>query len=172
MAIANFLTVEGLAVSASKFERRRLGFAETYPNSYRRKDGSTCWALARTNAIFDDNGQFGGTVGLLSNLTEQRKVEEARDRLAAIVESSPDAILSKTLDGIITSWNRGAQLLFGYTAEEAVGQPVTLLIPVDRHDEEPVIGRIRRGDSVDHYETIRQTKDGPSHRYFSDRVAD
>ena len=62
---------------------------------------------------------------------------------------------------IITSWNRGAQLLFGYTAEEAVGQPVTLLIPVDRHDEEPfILARIRRGESVDHYETIRQTKDG------------
>ena len=87
--------------------------------------------------------------------------ERAAQHYAAIVESSTDAILSKDLDGIITSWNRGAQLLFGYTAEEAVGQPVTLLIPVDRHDEEPfILGRIRRGESVDHYETIRQTKDG------------
>ena len=87
--------------------------------------------------------------------------ERAAQHYAAIVESSTDAILSKDLNGIITSWNRGAQLLFGYTAEEAVGQPVTLLIPVDRHDEEPfILGRIRRGESVDHYETIRQTKDG------------
>ena len=87
--------------------------------------------------------------------------ERAAQHYAAIVESSTDAILSKDLNGIITSWNRGAQLLFGYTAEEAVGQPVTILIPVDRHDEEPfILGRIRRGESVDHYETIRQTKDG------------
>ena len=87
--------------------------------------------------------------------------ERAAQHYAAIVESSTDAILSKDLNGIITSWNRGAQLLFGYTAEEAVGQPVTLLIPVDRHDEEPfILGRIRRGESVDHYETIRLTKDG------------
>ena len=87
--------------------------------------------------------------------------ERAAQHYAAIVESSTDAILSKDLNGVITSWNRGAQLLFGYTAEEAVGQPVTLLIPVDRHDEEPfILARIRRGESVDHYETIRQTKDG------------
>jgi PAS domain S-box-containing protein len=87
--------------------------------------------------------------------------ERAAQHYAAIVESSTDAILSKDLNGIITSWNRGAQLLFGYTAEEAVGQPVTLLIPVDRHDEEPfILGRIRRGESVHHYETIRLTKEG------------
>ena len=71
--------------------------------------------------------------------------ERAAQHYAAIVESSTDAILSKDLNGVITSWNRGAQLLFGYTAEEAVGQPVTLLIPVDRHDEEPfILARIRR----------------------------
>jgi PAS domain S-box-containing protein len=93
--------------------------------------------------------------------TRRLSGERAAQHYAAIVESSTDAILSKDLNGIITSWNRGAQLLFGYTAEEAVGQPVTLLIPVDRHDEEPfILGRIRRGESVDHYETIRQTKDG------------
>ena len=87
--------------------------------------------------------------------------ERAAQHYAAIVESSIDAILSKDLNGITTSWNRGFQLFFGYTAEEAVGQPVTLLIPVDRHNEEPfILGRIRRGESVNQYETIRQTKDG------------
>jgi PAS domain S-box-containing protein len=87
--------------------------------------------------------------------------ERAAQHYAAIVESSTDAILSKDLNGVITSWNRGAQLLFGYTAEEAVGQPVTLLIPADRYEEEPfILGRIRRGESVEHYETIRRTKDG------------
>ena len=96
-----------------------------------------------------------------SAFARQLSGERAAQHYAAIVESSTDAILSKDLNGIITSWNRGAQFLFGYTAEEAVGQPVTLLIPVDRHNEEPfILGRIRRGESVNHYETVRQTKDG------------
>jgi PAS domain S-box-containing protein len=82
-------------------------------------------------------------------------------RLAAIVEFSDDAIISKDLDGIITSWNKGAEKLFGYTAEEAIGQSVTLLMPPDRKsEEESVLQRIRRGESIAHYETVRQMKDG------------
>ncbi|MGC2785236.1 MAG: PAS domain S-box protein [Roseiarcus sp.] len=98
-----------------------------------------------------------GPIGFPERLSGER----ATQHYAAIVESSADAILSKDLDGVIMTWNRGAQLLFGYTAEEAVGRPVTMLIPTDRHDEEPMIlERIRRGQSIDHYETIRQRKDG------------
>jgi PAS domain S-box-containing protein len=81
--------------------------------------------------------------------------------LAAIVESSDDAIISKTLDGIITSWNQGAERVFGYTAAEAIGRPVTMLIPDDRQDEEVMIlSRIRRGERIEHYETVRVAKDG------------
>lgn len=80
---------------------------------------------------------------------------------AAIIESSDDAILSKDLNGVILSWNRAAERLFGYTAEEAVGKSVTILIPADRHNEEPMIlERVRRGEKIDHYETIRRRKDG------------
>jgi PAS domain S-box-containing protein len=87
--------------------------------------------------------------------------DRAAQHYAAIVESSDDAILSKDLDGVITSWNAGAQRLFGYTAEEAVGRSVTMIIPTDRHDEEPMIlERVRRGERIDHYETVRQRKDG------------
>ncbi|HZC17289.1 MAG TPA: PAS domain S-box protein [Caulobacteraceae bacterium] len=86
---------------------------------------------------------------------------ELRQYLAAIVESSHDAILSKNLDGIITSWNQGAERLFGYTAEEMVGQSIIILIPEDRRDEEPsILARLRRGERIDHYETIRRRKDG------------
>lgn len=82
-------------------------------------------------------------------------------RLAAIVESSDDAIISKDLNGVIMTWNGGAERIFGYTAAEAIGQPVTMLIPVDRHDEEPgILARIRRGERIDHYHTIRRRKDG------------
>ena len=81
--------------------------------------------------------------------------------LAAIVSSSDDAIISKTLDGVIMSWNRGAERIFGYTAEEAIGQPIMMLIPADRHPEEDMIlGRLRRGEPLEHYETVRKTKDG------------
>jgi PAS domain S-box-containing protein len=103
-----------------------------------------------------------------ADLIERNEVEEAlREskeefrRLASIVEFSDDAIISKNLNTIITSWNKGAERLFGYLAEEAIGKPVTILIPSDRHQEEvAIIERIRRGDRVDHYETIRQRKDG------------
>jgi PAS domain S-box-containing protein len=81
--------------------------------------------------------------------------------LAAIIESSTDAIISKDLNGIINSWNTAAERLFGYSAGEAIGKPVTILIPPERYDEEPaILARIRRGESIDHYETVRRRKDG------------
>ncbi len=95
------------------------------------------------------------------DITELKRADRDRALLAAIVESSDDAIVSKTLDGIITSWNAGAERLLGYTAAEVIGQPVLILIPPDRHDEEQVIlGRVRRGERVEHFETVRMTKDG------------
>ena len=85
----------------------------------------------------------------------------ARSRLAAIVESSDDAIVSKNLDGVITSWNRGAERLFGYTEGEAVGQHITLLIPANlRQEEATILERLRRGERVEHFETVRKRKDG------------
>jgi PAS domain S-box-containing protein len=90
-----------------------------------------------------------------------RDAEELRNRLAAIVASSDDAIISKTLDGVIMTWNEGATRIFGYTAEEAIGKPITMLIPPDRLDEEPqILRRLRAGERVDHIETIRVRKDG------------
>src|ERR1043165_441092 len=84
-----------------------------------------------------------------------------RARLAAIVDSSDDAIVGKTLDGVITSWNRGAQDIFGFSAAEAIGQHIFLIIPEDRREEEhEVLSRLRRGEKIDHFETIRLTKDG------------
>jgi PAS domain S-box-containing protein len=88
-------------------------------------------------------------------------VDEGLARLAAIVDCSDDAIVSKTLEGVITSWNRGAERIFGYTAAEAVGQHITLIIPEDRHGEESeVLARLVRGERIDHFETIRRAKDG------------
>jgi len=95
--------------------------------------------------------------------TALRESEERYRWLASIVESSDDAIIGKNLEGIITSWNKGAERLFGYMAEEAVGKPITILIPPDRHDEERMIlKRIGHGERVEHYETVRERKDGSS----------
>jgi PAS domain S-box-containing protein len=97
------------------------------------------------------------------SVTQKRPTITPTDaqRFAAIIEFSDDAIVSKDLKGVVTSWNPGAQRLFGYSAEEAIGQPVTILIPPERQDEEPtILERIRRGERVEHYETVRRRKDG------------
>jgi PAS domain S-box-containing protein len=98
---------------------------------------------------------------VFQDITERKNAGRLTSRLAAIVESCDDAIISKDLDGIIQTWNAGAQRIFGYTAAEVIGKPVTLLMPPERVDEEPgILRRIRRGERIDHYETVRQCKDG------------
>jgi PAS domain S-box-containing protein len=95
------------------------------------------------------------------SLAEFQSSELAPYWLAAIIESADDAIITKTLDGIITSWNNGAERIFGYTAEEVIGRPVTILIPADHQDEEPaILARLRAGERIEHYETVRVRKDG------------
>ena len=102
-----------------------------------------------------------GFIAVLVEITDRRQAEQARATLAAIVESSNDAIIGKNLHGVITSWNQGAERLFGYTAREAIGQSVTMLIPSDRLDEEPpILDQIRRGKAIQNYETVRRCKDG------------
>lgn len=105
-----------------------------------------------------------GTVAHLAithDITDRKSRERAALLLSAIVDSSDDAIISKDLNGVITSWNQSAERVFGYTADEAVGKSVTILIPPDRLDEEPhILSRLRRGERVDHFETIRRRKDG------------
>lgn len=87
--------------------------------------------------------------------------DEVRRRLATIVETSDDAIISKNLDGVIQTWNRGAERIFGYTADEIIGKPVTTLMPPERYDEEPeILARLRRGERIEHYQTVRRRKDG------------
>ena len=111
--------------------------------------------------IRDLSGAIDAYGTITRNLTEAKRTEQQLRSLASIVESSDDAIVSKDLDGVIMSWNSGAERVFGYSAKEAVGQPITILIPEDRQDEErEILARVRRGERVDHFETIRQRKDG------------
>ena len=111
-------------------------------------------------------GSSAKNIARRTRKARRRAPARGRDDLAAhhyqaIIELSDDAILSKDLDGVILSWNHGAERLFGFTAEEAIGKPVTIIIPLDRRDEEPaILEKIHRGERIDHFETVRQRKDG------------
>ncbi|HKO31634.1 MAG TPA: PAS domain S-box protein, partial [Nitrospiraceae bacterium] len=125
-----------------------------------RPDGSRVIVIVNIAPVADERGSIVGAINCFYDVTDRIQVEETRARLAAIVESSDDAIISTDLNGIITSWNRGAERLYGYTAQEMIGRPVSRLIPADRHDEElTILDRIRHGKMIDHYETVRCRKD-------------
>jgi len=132
-----------------------------FPFLVKHRDGSTIATRVTATPITDARGS---TVATISTFLEQSPHWDAdvhRARLAAIVVSSDDAILSKTLDGVIESWNMGAERVFGYTAEEAVGHHISLIIPSDRLDEEAeVLARLRRGEKIDNFETVRRASDG------------
>jgi PAS domain S-box-containing protein len=139
------------------------GSAEHYRLEHRhlRKNGSVIWSNTTVTVLRNEEGEPTQFVVILEDVTERRRAAETRARLAAVIESSDDAIITKTLDGIITSWNPGAQRIFGYAPEETIGKPVTMLIPPDQADEEPaILGRLRHGERIDHYETRRRRKDG------------
>lgn len=126
-----------------------------------RPDGSRITVVVNIRVLKDEDGEVIGGVNCFYDITERKVAELASARLASIVESSHDAIITKDLNGIIKTWNVGAEHLFGYTEEEAIGQSITLLIPPDRTEEEAVIlETIRRGEHVDHYESVRRRKDG------------
>jgi PAS domain S-box-containing protein len=140
---------------------RRGECIDHYETVRRRNDGSLIEISVTVSPIKNAEGRIIGASKIARDITERRRTEQLTRRLASIVESSDDAIVSKDLDGIIKTWNPGAERLFGYTAEEVIGKPITLLIPIDRHDEEPdILSRIRRGERIDHYETVRRRKDG------------
>ncbi|NML38451.1 PAS domain S-box protein [Chitinophaga sp. G-6-1-13] len=126
-----------------------------------RPDGTRRHVQPYPDPILDEQGRITGAVNMLIDITELRAAQIHMARLAAIVQGSDDAIISKTLDGIITTWNPGAEKLFGYTSEEAIGQSILLLIPEDRtQEEQAIVDRLRKGIVVDHFETKRRTKDG------------
>jgi PAS domain S-box-containing protein len=126
-----------------------------------RPDGTRVPFIPFPTPLYNAAGQFMGAVNLLVDISERKHAEEATFRLAAIVESSDDAIVSKDLNGIIASWNKGAERIFGYLAEEIVGKSVKTLIPTEYHGEEDtILERLRRGQRTDHYETVRQRKNG------------
>lgn len=136
------------------------GYVWEFESQVYRKDGRIIWISENARTVRDASGGRYYQ-GFVIDITDRKRSEETRARLAAIVESSDDAIVGSALDGTVTSWNQGAERIFGYTAEEIVGQPIALLIPPDRLPEESVImERLKRGEGIQNYETIRRLKDG------------
>ena len=124
-------------------------------------DGTRVRFLPYPTLLRDASGRLIGAVNLLVDVTERYQSDLELARLAAIVTSSDDAIISKTLDGRITSWNAGATRIFGYKAQEMVGQPITRIVPPELHgNEKEILARLKQGEHIDHYETVRVAKDG------------
>jgi len=131
-----------------------------YEARLRCKDGTVRY-VSINSSVYREEGRFVHTRCITFDIGAQRRNVELDERLSAIVESSDDAIISKDLNGIIRSWNRGAERLFGYASDEVLGKSITIVIPPDRLDEEPkILSRLQRGERVDHFETVRKRKDG------------
>lgn len=125
------------------------------------KNGRRIYVSLTVSPIKDVHGKIVGAAKIVRDITQKKKLEEDALRLAAIVESSDDAIASKDLNGIVTTWNRSAEKLFGYKAEEIIGKPITLIIPEElQQDETMILSKIRRGEKIEHFETVRVRKDG------------
>lgn len=127
----------------------------------RRVDGTYAWVIARALPVRDSQGMVTRWVGSVTDVDAIVRAEEEQSRLAAIVEGTTDAIVGKDLHGVITSWNKGAEILLGYTAAEVIGKPVTMLFPPDQVDEElSILDRLKRGESIRYQEAVRRRKDG------------
>ena len=128
---------------------------------FERANGSVQWIRWEIRPWHDGTGGIRGIVIFSEDISERTLIEEARERLVAVVESSDDAIIGKNLDGIINSWNSGAEKVFGYSSVEAMGKPILMLLPPERAAEEAdILTHIRRGESIDHFETVRVKKGG------------
>ncbi|ETZ22359.1 PAS domain S-box protein [Pedobacter sp. V48] len=161
-SITMIIPDERLSEETLILEKIRAGERIDHFETIRRhKDGSNIPISVTVSPIVDYNGRVVGASKVARNISERLQSAARQSILSAIVESSDDAIISKDLNGIITSWNRAAQEIFGYTEQEIIGKSITLLIPENRMEEETVIlGNIRKGIKVDHFETIRKDKQG------------
>jgi two-component system cell cycle sensor histidine kinase/response regulator CckA len=160
--IQMLLPPERINEESEILERIRNGSRVKHFETVRvRKNGTEVHVSVTISPIRDQSGAIIGASQIARDITDRMRAEEARERLAAVVQSSDDAIIGKSLDGTITAWNPGAENMFGYSASEAVGKPIEMLVPPERGNEESeILARIKRGERLEHFETVRLQKDG------------
>jgi PAS domain S-box-containing protein len=139
----------------------REGLVKDHALELRHRDGHVISVLYNASVYRDEQGQAIGVFAAARDITERKRAEERISYLAAIVESTDDAVIGKTLDGTVQSWNRGAERVYGYTAGEIIGRPISVLLPADGREElEKIMARLKAGDAMEHFETTRLHKDG------------
>jgi PAS domain S-box-containing protein len=160
-AISEFVFPQDISRAYKHHENNLQGQFEQFDFCFQRKDGQPLRVLACTSPVRDGRGEVTGALGMFTDVTEREQGEATRLQLAALVESADIPMLSKTREGIITSWNKAAERMYGYCVQEMVGQPITLLFPLDRQEEfRRIMEQISLGKRVDLYETVRRRKDG------------
>ncbi len=144
-----------------RLRRRGEGASDSCDLRFKKKDGSPLWARLNANPLVDFDGTFLGSLALVTDISASRQGDEMRARLAAVVESSVDAIISTDLAGVVTSWNPAAERLYGYAAAEMLGQPLDVIVPPDRREElRQLLQRLEQGQAIGGHETVRIRKDG------------
>src|ERR1700756_3139079 len=157
----DFSPLEDAQKDWALFQQLKAGSIDHYQleKRYFRRDGSLVWGRLSISLL--NSRPSSVVIAMVEDITDKKRAEEARFRHAAVIESSDDAIISKNLDGVIVSWNGGAQKIYGYTEAEAVGKPINMLSPLELPDEENrILATLKAGGRIEHFETVRVTKTG------------
>ncbi|HXN04528.1 MAG TPA: PAS domain S-box protein [Candidatus Acidoferrum sp.] len=159
--VLTFMDADAQASFVANRDGRQKAHQPTHEFRFRRKDGSELWVLLESSPDLDAAGTYLGSLAMVTDVTERRRGQEALRRLAGMVATSTDAIMAVDLTGSILNWNRGAERMYGYTAEEIIGRSISTITPDAKADElTAILDRARRGESIDQVETLRKRKDG------------
>jgi diguanylate cyclase (GGDEF)-like protein/PAS domain S-box-containing protein len=159
--VLTFMDADAQATFVANRDGRQKAHQPTHEFRFRRKDGSELWVLLESSPDLDAAGTYLGSLAMVTDVTERRRGQEALRRLAGMVATSTDAIMAVDLTGSILNWNRGAERMYGYTAEEIIGRSISTITPDAKADElTAILDRARRGESIDQVETLRKRKDG------------
>jgi PAS domain S-box-containing protein len=157
----DFMNAAERAGAEANFEQRRRGLRELHDLRFRRRDGSDLWAIVSAIPLAGDDGQFVGALALVTDITERKRTEDELYRLASIIDGSNDAIIGTSLDGIITSWNTAARILYGYPAAAALGRSIAMLTPADNGNAlTTILERLGPDPRLSHLEAVHADKDG------------
>jgi diguanylate cyclase (GGDEF)-like protein/PAS domain S-box-containing protein len=159
--VLDFMEPDARAAFAANRDGRQQARQPEHEFRFRRKDGTELWVLLESSPDLDAAGTYRGSLAMVTDVTERRRAQEALRRMAAMVATSTDGILAVDVNGLVVNWNLGAERMYGYSAEEIIGQPIATIVPDAQSDElTALLGRVRRGEPIEQIETIRKRKDG------------